>query len=104
MLHVEQFNSNVHPEKMAKFFQEKALPYWRKNGHNVRFYMTQYALGTAQFWLITEVDEIDDFEKWPERSLGDEEGRKIMEELMSMQESYPKASLIKNIEEDMDFV
>lgn len=97
MWHVETFNSTAPPGEMEAHLK-RMLPYWRSRGFNVKVFVTQYSLGPAMFWLCTELNEWDDFSKWPEMATGDEEGQRLMDQLMRMQSSL-QASVVKDLEQ-----
>lgn len=94
--HVETFNSTAPPGEMEALLK-RALTYWRSRGFNVKVFVTQYALGPAMFWLCTELNDVSDFNKWPEMATGEAEGREIMDQLMRMQ-SWVRASLVRELE------
>jgi hypothetical protein len=94
--HVETFNSRGGPGEMEALLR-RALAYWRSKGFTVKAFTRQYSLGSAEFWLFTELDSYGDFERWPAMATGDEEGREIMHELLRLAEGM-SASVIKEIE------
>jgi hypothetical protein len=83
MWHVETFNSRGQPGEMEAVLR-RALLYWRSRGFTVRVYVTQYSLGSAQFWLLTELDRFGDLERWPAMATGEPEGQAIMHDLLSL--------------------
>lgn len=96
MWHVETFNSRGKPGEMEALLR-RTLTYWRSKGFNARVFVTQYSLGPAEFWLCTEMESFGDLDRWPEMATGDDEGRTIMGELLSMAEGF-KASIVKELE------
>ena len=54
MWHVETFAPRGDASVLASFLKEELLPYMRSRGFNVKVFLTQYALGPDQFWLLTE--------------------------------------------------
>jgi hypothetical protein len=75
----------------------RALAYWRGKGFTVRAFQRQYSLGSAEFWLLTELGSYGDFDRWPAMATGDQEGREIMDKLLRLAEGM-SASVIKEIE------
>lgn len=96
MWHVETFNSRGAPGEMEQLLR-RTLRYWRSKGFNARVFVTQYSLGPAEFWLCTEMESFADLDEWPERATGDEEGRRIMGELLGMAQGL-KASVVRELE------
>lgn len=75
----------------------RTLVYWRGRGFNARAFVTQYSLGPAEFWLCTEMKNFADLDRWPEMATGDEEGRAIMQDLLTMARDF-RASVVKEID------
>jgi len=96
MYHIEHFNSTAERDKLEKFFIKEAFLYLRKKGFHVKLFKTQHELGPAEFWFVTEMDNFASIDRWPEMTIADEEGRKIMEKLMSLID-VPIASIVKDI-------
>ena len=95
--HVESFDSAVEPGVLEAFFKDEVLPYWRSRGFNVKVFVTQYALGPAQMWLLTEIDNMASFERWPEMAEGEPRGKELMDRLVSMMRNV-RASVVKDLE------
>lgn len=96
MWHVETFNSRGRPGEMEQVLK-RALGYWRGRGFTVRVFVTQYALGPAQFWLLTKLDRFGDLDKWPQMATGEPEGEALMQELLSLADSMT-ASVVAELE------
>lgn len=97
MWHVETFDSAVEPGELERFFTEELLPYWRSRGFNVKVFVTQYSLGPAQFWLLTEIDGMSSFEKWPELAEGEQRGRSLMNRAVAMMRNV-RGSVVRDLE------
>jgi len=97
MWHVETFESKVEPGVLEAFFKEELLPYWRSRGFNVKVFVTQYSLGPAQLWLLTELDSMASFEGWPEMAEGEERGRDLMKRAVSMMGNV-RGSVVRDLE------
>src|SRR5947209_7503140 len=82
--HAEGFDSTAEPGVLEAFLKEEALPYWRSRGFNVKVFVTQYSLGPAQFWLLTELEGMGSFEGWQELAEGEPRGAAIMQRLVSI--------------------
>jgi hypothetical protein len=83
MWHVETFNSRGQPGEMEAVLR-RALVYWRSRGFKARVYTTQYSLGTKQFWLLTELDQFGDLDRWPAMAASEPAGQAIMHDLLSL--------------------
>jgi hypothetical protein len=94
--HIETFNSRGNPGEMEAILS-RALTYWRSKGFNVKVFVTQYSLGPAQFWLFTELESFADLDRWPALATGDDEGREIMEQLLSTAQGL-RASIVKELD------
>ncbi len=97
MWHVETFDSKVESRLLEAFFRDELLPYWRSRGFNVKVFVTQYALGPGQFWLLTELDSMASFDKWPEMAEGEARGRELMDKVASMTTNV-RASVVRDLE------
>jgi hypothetical protein len=95
--HVEGFDSTVEPGVLEAFFKDEALPYWRSRGFNVKIFMTQYSLGPAQFWLLTELETMGSFENWPALAEGEPRGSELMQRLVSMAKNV-RAGVVRDLE------
>ncbi len=96
MWHVETFNSRGQPGEMEAVLR-RALGYWRSRGFTARVYVTQYSLGAAQFWLLTQFDRFGDLERWPAMATGEPEGEEIMHDLLSLAEGMT-ASVVAELD------
>ena len=97
MWHVETFASKVAASVLAAFLKDELLPYMRTRGFNVKVFATQYALGPAQFWLLTELENMGSFDHWPEMAEGEPRGRELMDKITSMVTDV-KASVVRDLE------
>ena len=95
--HVETFESKVDPRTLEAFFKDELLPYWRSRGFNVKVFVTQYSLGPAQFWLLTELASMGSFDEWPERAEGEPRGRALMNKVVNMMDNV-RASVVRDLE------
>ncbi len=84
MLHIEPLDPRGDAGELEAFLREKALPYWRKRDFQVKAYVTQYGLGDAQFWLITEMGKMGDLDGWADMNSGEPEGAEIMAGLLGL--------------------
>ena len=97
MWHVETFDSKVETGVLEAFFRDELLPYWRSRGFNVKVFLTQYSLGPAQFWLLTELENMGSFDKWHELAEGESLGRELLGKVMSMTTNI-RASVVRDLE------
>jgi len=97
MWHVETFEPKVEADMLAAFMKDELLPYMRARGFSVKVFLTQYSLGPAQFWLLTELENMGSFDKWPEMAEGEPRGRELMDRLVSMVTDV-KASVVRDLE------
>ena len=97
MWHVETFESKVEPGVLEAFFKDELLPYWRSRGFNVKVFVTQYSLGPAQFWLLTEIENMASFDGWPELAEGEPRGRELMNRVVRMMENV-RGSVVRDLE------
>lgn len=97
MWHIEIFSARSDPAGMVTFFRQKALPYLRHRGFNVKFFATQHELGPKDFWFLTEAPDFADLDQWPERAEGEPEGAAIMREMEARQAGSPRASVVSEI-------
>jgi len=97
MWHVETFNSRVEPGVLEDFFTTELLPYWRSRGFNVKVFVTQYSLGPAQFWLLTELESMASFDRWPELATGEVRGRELMNRVGQMMEDV-RGNVVRDLE------
>ncbi len=97
MWHVETFASKVEASILASFMKDELLPYMRSRGFSVKVFITQYSLGPAQFWLLTELHNMGSFDQWPEMAEGEPRGRELMDKLVSMVTDV-KASVVRDLE------
>jgi len=97
MWHVETFAPRGDASVLASFLKEELLPYMRSRGFNVKVFLTQYALGPDQFWLLTELDSMASFDKWPQMAEGEPRGRELMDQVTSMVENV-RASVVRDLE------
>jgi len=97
MWHVETFAPRVESSVLATFFKDELLPYMRSRGFNVKVFVTQFALGTEQFWLLTELDSMASFDKWPQMAEGEPRGRQLMDRVASMVTNV-RASVVRDLE------
>ena len=97
MWHVETFGSNVEASVLAAFFKDDLLPYMRSRGFNAKVFVTQYSLGPEQFWLLTELQNMGSFDKWPEMAEGEPRGRELMDKLTSMVTNV-RGSVVRDLE------
>lgn len=95
--HVETFDSKVEPGVLEAFFKDELLPYWRSRGFNVKVFVTQYSLGPAQLWLLTELDNLGSFDKWPEMAEGEQRGRELMNRVVNMMTNV-RGSVVRDLE------
>ena len=97
MWHVETFAPRVESSVLATFFKDELLPYMRSRGFNVKVFITQFALGPEQFWLLTELDSMASFDKWPQMAEGEPRGHELMDRLASMVTNV-RASVVRDLE------
>lgn len=97
MWHVETFASKVEASVLEAFLKDELLPYMRSRGFTVKVFLTQYSLGPEQFWLLTELQNMGSFDKWPEMAEGEPRGRELMDKLVSMVANV-KASVVRDLE------
>jgi hypothetical protein len=97
MWHVETFESKVEPRVLEAFFRDELLPYWRSRGFNVKVFVTQYSLGPAQFWLLTELENMGSFENWPQMAEGEPRGRELMDRAVGMMANV-RGSVVRDLE------
>jgi hypothetical protein len=96
MWHVETFNSRGQPGEMEALLR-RALPYWRSRGFHVKVFISQFALGPAQFWLLTQLDSFDAFERWPAMATSETEGQTLMDEFLQLADCTT-ASLVSELD------
>lgn len=99
MWHVETFDSKVEPGVLEDFFRNELLPYWRSRGFNVRVFVTQFSLGHAQMWLLTEMESMGSIDEWPALAAGEPRGRELMSKLGSMMTNI-HASVVRDLENE----
>lgn len=97
MWHIETFDSKVEPGVLESLLAEELLPYWRSRGFNVKVFVTQYSLGPAQFWLLTELEGMGSFDKWPELAEGEPRGQELMNRVVGMMANV-RASVVRDLE------
>lgn len=97
MWHIEIFSAKSDPAGMVALFRERALPYWRRRGFNVKFFATQHELGPKDFWFLTEAPDFADLDRWPERATGEPQGLEIMTELERRIAGSPRASMAAEV-------
>jgi len=71
--HVETFESKEPPGVLEACLKEECLPCWRSRGFNVKVFVTQFSLGGAQLWLLTELESMGSFDagrRWPRANPG----------------------------------
>jgi len=95
--HVETFESKEPPGVLEAFLKEECLPYWRSRGFNVKVFVTQFSLGGAQLWLLTELDSMGSFDGWAAMAEGEPRGRELMNRLVGMTANL-RASVVRDLE------
>jgi hypothetical protein len=95
--HIETFESKVEPGVLEAFFKDELLPYMRSRGFVVKVFATQYSLGPAQFWLLTELSTMGSFDEWPEMAEGEPHGRALMDRLAGMMGGV-RGSVVRDLE------
>jgi len=98
MWHVETFDSKVEPGVLEDFFTTELLPYWRSRGFHVRVFVTQYSLGSAQLWMLTEIENMASIDEWQTLAAGEPRGRELMAKLGAMMTNV-RASVVRDLEE-----
>lgn len=97
MWHIEIFNAREDPSGLVTFMRHRALPYFRRRGFHVRFFVTQHELGPRDFWFMTEVSKFSDLDYWPEWAAGEPEGAAVLDELLSRIAGAPRASIAAEV-------
>ena len=97
MYHVETMKPKGNQAKLEAFFREQLMPYWRNRGFEVKVYTTQHSLGDGPVWLFTGMDKFGDLDTWPEMATGEQEGERLMAQLLDMVTDL-QASVIRDIE------
>ena len=94
--HMESFKPTIPARELEKFFIESAFPYLRYKDFHVKLLKTGYNLGTPDYLFITEMDNFASIDQWPEKTFGDREGKKILENLIDIIDK-PKAIVIREL-------
>lgn len=97
MYHIETVKPKVPMAELEDFLRDEAMPYWRKQGFEVKFYVTFHALGYGPVWFFTGMDGMGEMDGWDKRAMGDEEGKRIMQKFQSMVDVI-QASVVRDIE------
>lgn len=95
--HVETFDSKGPPGVLEAFLKDECLPYWRSRGFNVKVFVTQFSLGRAQLWLMTELESMGSFDGWAPMAAGEPRGRELMDRLVGMTTNV-EASVVRDLE------
>ena len=95
--HVESFESKEAPGVLETFLKDECLPYWRSRGFNVKAFVTQFSLGSAQLWLLTELESMGSFDSWAAMAEGESRGRELMNRLVGMTMNV-RASVVRDLE------
>lgn len=97
MYHIETMTPKGNQAELEAFFRDRALPYWRSRGFEVKVYVTQNSLGRGPVWLFTGMDTFGDMDRWPMMTTGEPEGQRLMAQLIDMVTDL-QASIVCDVE------
>lgn len=85
------------PGELESFMHEEALPYFRRRGFNVKFFVTQHELGEGEFFFATEAPNFAHLDRWPEMAGGEPRGVQLLTRLLNLIDGAPQASMLQEI-------
>jgi len=83
------------PRELENFMRNEALPYFRRRGFNVRFFVTQHEMGEGEFFFATEAPNFAHLDRWPELAGGEPRGVELLTRLLNLIDGAPQASMLR---------
>ncbi len=100
MWHFEMFRGSTGaPRELEIFMRQEALPYFRRRGFRVKFFVTQHEMGEGEFFFATEAPSFAHLDRWPEMAAGEPRGVQILTRLLNLIDGAPQASMLREIGE-----